>query len=271
MAFSIFTDGVRQAIGGVTFDGSWSGSQSPDAIGWFEWGYTSFANQSGQTGLDTPNGSYSASVSINKDSAAKVRAKGYSQNSSQGSNINFQTYADPASFPSGLTPGTPAPTTCPVSGSIIPNTVQSTCGVNVEYRIVGTVPWLDGGTVASGLSGSGTTALNFTLSALVPGTNYEARFHSSRNTVNAVHGYSAIGTFTTQASTPLILAPGPANATFDSPNPTVVLGGGAVIIDLPAFEADFTALNPSIIISATRVIDLIVTFNTVIEVDFPMS
>src|SRR5207245_5596779 len=208
MAFSVSTNAIGRGLGFVVYHGSWSGNTNGCGLN----GDFDFDSTIGDTlseGLWGTDGSFSSDpISCPKDTVVTWRANGYSECLDQlkhGGYSNDKTFADDASFPLGLTPGTPTAISCAVSGSVIPNTVQSTGTVTLEYRVKGTGTWLLAGTVASGISGSGSTALAGSLYGLSPGTTYEARYHLNRTTVNTPDFYSPVGTFTTQASAAVVL------------------------------------------------------------------
>lgn len=261
MAFSVNTDGVRRSIGFVTFDGSWFGAAGFDAgaFVWFEWGYGSFSNITPAidvTGQDS--GTWSEHPSVTKDASAKVHAVGFASQpptTKQGGNINFKTYADLAVFVSGLTPGIPTNTTCPVTGSFIPNTNESVANVSMQFRVKGTATWIDAGVVGANLTGTGTIALSGTIAGLNPGTDYEARFYASRTTENGVTLASPIGTFTTTASTAVVIGPPAMNVTIDMPAPLLVTGLVIAVptIDGVAIDMPAPTLSVGIVRQITRI------------------
>jgi len=275
MAFSVSTDFIGRGLGFVVYHGSWSGSGVSEFCG----NQCSFESTIGDTASQLiygTSGTYnSGSISCPKDTTITWRAAVYAQCLDQlkhGNYSNDKTYADTATFPTGLTPGTPTTTTCPISGSVIPNTVESVGTVTAEYRIQGTSTWIVGPTVATGISGLGSQALAGTLTALTPATIYEARYHINRNTTNSQDAYSAIGTFTTQASTPVVIGPPVMDLNLDMPTPVLVINTIplAPILAL-VMDIRFEMLVPTVGSATTRVITRVVLIGGAVERNFRMS
>lgn len=267
MAFQVFTDGSGASIPGkMAFNGHYQQSNG-FTEGWFEWGYTSIIFSTAAQALPAGDGTYRQSgVTVNKDSIVLSRAAG--TGGSVGSQTSFKTLADDAVFTSGLTPGTPTKTACPCSGSVNVNTVLSGGTVVIQYRVKGTSTWSNGPTVASGISGTpGTTALGGTLSALTPGTIYEARYQLTRDTTNAQILVSNIATFTTQASVAVVLEPSVMELTVNMLTPTLV----GTILTSPLMSIELEMPTPLVFIAATRVHDIIVTMAGAGEIEVVMS
>lgn len=207
MALVANTDGYSQAIGVVEMQGSFDGADPsldpPDHKGWFQWGYGTFGSETSKTTFprDTESASFSNVVAVDKDRTIKFRAKALDENgeATGASSGSFRTFAASAVFNTGLTPGTPTSVTCPVSGSVTPNTNESNGTVTIEYRQQGTITWVQTGIIAT-VSGGSVVALTGTIYGLTPGTSYEARYRIDRSTENETIAYSNIGTFTTVGS-----------------------------------------------------------------------
>lgn len=280
MSIIASTDGYSRNVGSVTMQGSWSGAQSsPTVEASFQWGYGSFGNTTSIFVSNEQAGSYTRTPTVDKDRTIKFRAKardlGPNVTHFGFSSGEFRTFADPATF-SGLTPGTPTTNTCPVSGSVIPRTVESTGNVSLEYRIAGTGNWISGGQIASNISGSSSVGLSATLTALAPGTAYEARFKIERSTENSQINYSNVGTFTTQAVPTVVLAPSAMLATMQTFPPTLAFGtppgdpppgevAGSIIINVAVMDVMAEMFTPQPLISQPVVVEVFVQFNDIIE------
>lgn len=272
MPFEVFTGGYSQNVGSVDMDGSWSGAtgiNTPTDLS-FQWGYGSFSNTTSVVSSGAEDGSYSRVPTVGKDRTIKFRAK--ANGMSGGITIfgfssgEFKTYADAAIFTAGLTPGVPTTTTCPVSGQVNPKTTESVGTVSMEVRVQGTSPWFpNGGAIASGLSGSAGVGVSGTLTGLNPGTVYEARFKIERNTENNTVNYSAVGTFTTESTAAVIIAPPLMTSTEQMFVPSVVLGAGSVIISSPVMEEIGEMFVPDLVFSQEVVIEKFVVFNNIID------
>lgn len=263
MAFTVTTISVSQSPGSVTFFGSWNGGGGNIVNVWFEWGYASFNfNTPTQNKGEENSGNYNAGESVNKDRVAKTRAKGTADINAQGTSINFKTYADAATF-TGLSPGTPTTTECPVSGSVTPNIVESSATVNIQYRQQGSGTWIDLGTLVSLSPGAGTTALGGTITGLNPATTYEARYRIVRDTANSTIAFSNIGIFTTQGSTPVLVGAPLIGINITVFPPTTI--AGSVTVTAPLVEISIQAFAPSINISQARVVQMTVAMADKVE------
>jgi len=269
MALQAITDGYNNNIGSVRMNGSWTGNDFNDPIrGMFQWGYGSFSNTTSEVDAgDGGSGSYSRTPTVNKDRTIKFRARVCIETCTNGaSSGEFKTYADPAIFTIGLTPGTPTKTTCPVTGTVNPKTTESFGNVYMEVRVQGTSPWSDnGGAIATGLSGNSGIAVSGTLSGLSPGVTYEARFRIDRNTENSTSNYSAIGTFATQADPAVIIEPPIMTMEIEALVPTLSIGAGAVIISPNPMEMDIEMLVPNLVFSQEVLVEKFITFNDIVE------
>ena len=127
MALNVITGSYTQFVGSVRMEGSWTGAEDPVTLS-FQWGIGSFGNNSASIVSSLEEGDYTRTPTVDKDRTIKFRAKAVDINGPDlgASSGEFKTYADPAIFNTGLTPGTPTTTTCPVSGSVTPNTHEST-------------------------------------------------------------------------------------------------------------------------------------------------
>jgi hypothetical protein len=267
MALQAITDGYSLAIGTVRMEGSWSGANDPVTV-LFQWGYGSFGTSTPGQIFTLESGSFSRLVSVAYDRTMKFRAKATDDTGSAFgfSSGEFRTYAQLPSFPAGLTPGTPTTTTCPVTGSVIPNTEESTGEVYLEYRIQGTTIWsVVASPIASGISGTVAVPLSETLSGLVPGTAYEARFSIERTTENSQTNYSPVGTFTTASSAQTIISPQLMLATAEMFTPDQVGPDNSVQIQvLSPLEAQAEMLTPAVYVSQQAIIGLYIQFNDVV-------
>lgn len=266
MAFELFNDGRVDNIGSVQMNGSWQGNNGPTLFLRFQWGYGSFTNQTSTVNSNESSGSYNRTPTVDKDRTIKFRPYEAQVYEAVGpSSGDFKTYADAALFDLGLTPGTPTLNTCPVSGRTIPKTTESFGDVYMEVRVQGTGTWFqNGGAIATGLSGDIGIDVSGTLSGLNPGTTYEARFRISRNTSNSQNNYSNIGTFTTQSSAAVVIAPPLMTSDEMMFVPSVLLGAGAVVISPATMEELGEMFVPSLVFSQEVVIEVFVTFNDII-------
>lgn len=270
MARSENVDSVGQSAGSVTFNGSWAG-QDPSGGGifiWFKWGYASFSFNTPTQNFFSSSGSFSAGESVDRDRDAKVRVVCIDNTGvpHESSTYNFRTYADLAYFPSGLTPGTPGTVSIPVSGSVVPNTRDSVGDVYIEYRVQGTGIWNTTAAIAVGLSGTGSIGLSSTLTGLSPGIAYEARFKFVRNTSNDTVAYSAIGTFTTQATTPVTVSPPVAEMVIEGIAPTSVGGGDVIISVAEPGDMILEGFGPEIVNESTeRIIEATILLTKSVE------
>lgn len=266
MALNVITGSYTQFVGSVRMEGSWTGAEDPVTLS-FQWGIGSFGNNTSSIASSLEEGSYTRTPVVDKDRTIKFRAKAVDSTGTDfgDSSGEFKTYADPAVFGSGLTPGTPTTTTCPVSGGVTPNTNESTGDVYIEYRIAGTGTWTAVPTpITSGISGSASVPLSATLSGLVPGTAYEARFLIERNTENNGSIYSAVGTFTTASSAQTIISPQLMLATAQMFTPSQVGPNLSVNISPATMELQAEMLTPAVYVSQQAVINIYVQFNDVI-------
>lgn len=268
MAFTLTAIGVSQSPGNVTFSGSWNGAGEWARVN-FMWGYASFSFHTVDRFFSANNGNWSDSDSVIKDRAAKFRAVGTNPSSyRESTTFTFKTYADLASFPTGLTPGTPTTTTVAVTGSVIPNTNESSGSVEIEYRVAGSgSAWSTTGVIVSGLTGTGAIGLTGSITGLVPGTDYEARYKLTRNTANGTVAYSNTGIFTTQASTPVIISvPNIMETDYEMFAPSQV-GAGDMVIEVPdIMEFEMEMLVPTIVnTSQKRIIRRQVIIATIVE------
>lgn len=266
MALNVITGGHTNFVGSVRMEGDWSGAEDPVTLS-FQWGIGSFGNNTNVLVSSLESGSYTRTPNVDKDRTIKFRAKAQDINGVDfgDSSGEFKTFADPAVFGSGLVPGTPTTTTCPVSGGVTPNTVESTGDVYIEYRVQGTGTWSAvPSPIASGISGAASVPLSATLSGLVPGTTYEARFLIERNTENAQSIYSSVGTFTTASTSQTIISPQLMLATAQMFAPSSVGPDLTVNISPAVMEAQAEMLTPAVYVSQQAVINIYVQFNDVI-------
>lgn len=271
MSLVASTDDYNQAIGVVEMLGSFSGANTdaapPDHKGWFEWGYGSFGSSTSKTTFppDSESGEFSKNVTVDKDKTVKFRAKASDETgeATGASSGLFKTYAAAATFPLGLTPGTPGTVTCPVSGSVKPNTSESNGTVTIEFRVQGSVPWSETGVIAT-VSGSAAVALTGTIGGLTPGTTYEARYKLTRNTENDTIAYSNIGVFTTVGAAATIIGAIVMNASALFLIPTNLTG---LIIEAPLPEDVVGQMSvPFILITdRSRIVGALISFNSVIR------
>lgn len=271
MALSVTTVSVSQSLGSATFSGSWNGGGGLGNLEvWFEWGYGSFTfNTPRQDKTGINSGNYNASESVDKDRVFKVRAKAESNlGFAQGTTINGKTYADAALF-TGLFPGTPTTTECPVSGSVTPNIIESSASVNIQYRKQGTATWIDLATLVSLAPGAGSTALGGTIAGLTPATAYEARYRIIRDTANNTVAFSNIGVFTTQGSTPVLVGAPLVGINIEVFPPTTV--AGSLSVDVPLIEISIQVFAPSINISQARVVRMTVIMADKVETEAIMD
>ena len=245
----------------------------------FQWGQGSFGNTTSSIDISGFSAPFNRVPVVPKDVTIKFRAKVFPVGDSQDvvfgdSSGDFRTFANPAQFPLGLTPGVPTTISCPVTGSVIPNTVESTGDVYIEYRKQGTSTWLEISTpIATGLNGLSAIGLGGTVSGLLPGTIYEARYRIDRNTENSIVNYSNIGTFTTVAASTTIVSPQIMTATANMFTPIVTTGpaGARDVIILPEpMEVLAEMFVPSVFVTQQTIIEMFVQFNDIItrEVTF---
>jgi hypothetical protein len=203
MAFSVSSDYHSQSTGSITMHGSWFGA-GPGAIfdALFEWGYAAFDNStSPQSFPNATDGTWADTATVNKDRTMRWRARATNFGSTRtGANITgVLTYADPAVWTAGATLGTPGTNSVQVSGTVIPNTVESHGDVRIQYRILGSGTWLDGNIIATNLSGGSPQPVSGTLTGLAQGTTYEVRLQIARSTANLITANSNVAVFTTLA------------------------------------------------------------------------
>lgn len=283
MALVASTDGYGQTIGQVHMQGSWSGASGADTpvTVSFQWGYGSFGSNTSTEVSAAASGSYVKSPSVDADRTLRFRAKAKTPASEVfgTSSGDFKSYANLAIFGSGLTPGTPTTTTCPVSGSVTPNTLESFGTVYAEYRIAGTVLWTQHNpAILTNISGSSSNAISSTITGLAPGTAYEARFRIDRTTENDTVAYSPIATFTTQSTAATIIAPQTMLGSGQLLTPTLLLGAGGVTIDAPVLggsnivqeEANVDSgigdfLTPRFARSQETIVEIFILINDIIE------
>lgn len=249
MALQLFMNSVSHGIGSATFHGSWQGaavgcSGGPPNVQ-FSWGYASFHELTPEhSGGGNPTGSWSTGVSIDKDRSAKVRAIGVDcDTNKQSTSIQFKTFAD-FMLVGGLFPGDPTQDSCPVSGSVLPNTNESFATVTIQYRVQGTGPWIETAPIASNLQGSSYIGLGGLLTGLLPATTYEARYRATRGTSNNTEAFSNIGVFTTlSVSVPktIVVPAAMLSSALWSPPSVLVAGapppGGTKVIVAPIMES----------------------------------
>lgn len=298
MALTAFTGTYSHGIGSVTMRGSFTDDEFVQGKRCaFQWGYGNFANTTSHVDIFDNEGNFNRTPVVDKDRTIKFRAKVFPIGAPGDvvfgdTSGDFKTYADAAFFPGGLTPGTPTPTTCPVSGSVNPKTNESTGIVTMQARIQGTSEWIENGPpIATGLSGLSAIALSGTLTGLLTGTTYEARFKIERTTENSAENFSPIGTFTTQSSIPIIISPSLINIGFATFLPVIVnlspivIAPALINLDVQTFtpalsfgvgpteikpnpmEVTFQMLPPEITKSQKLVFEAFVMFNDVIERD----
>lgn len=266
MALVAITGGWTNFVGSVRMEGEWTGAEDPVELS-FQWGYGSFGNTTNIFLSSLENGSYNRTPTVDKDRTIKFRAKAKDINGTVFgfSSGEFRTFANPPVFNTGLTPGTPTTTTVPVTGGVTPNTNESTADVYIEYRIVGTGTWSVVATpIAVGISGTASIPLSATLSGLVPGTNYEARFRINRTTENSEVDYSAVGTFTTAGTSQTIISPQLMSCTAQMFTPSAVGPDNSVNILPITMEVQAEMLTPSVFISQQAVVIIYVQFNDVV-------
>jgi len=273
MALQAFTDGFDQNVGTVNMQGSFTDDFNNTKRCSFQWGQGSFGNQTSSVDIADYTGSYDRDPIVPKDVTIRFRAKVFPVGDSQDvvygdSSGDFKTFANVALFPSGLTPGVPTTNSCPVTGSVNPKTTESTGNVYIEYRKQGTSTWLEIGTpVATGLSGDSSIGLGGSISGLLPGTIYEARYKIIRNTENSVINYSAVGTFTTVGSSNTVVSSQIMLCTAQVFAPSILSGlpgVSNVIITPVTIEALGEMFLPAVFISQQSVIEIFVQFNDVI-------
>ncbi len=271
MALVANTDGYSQVIGAVEMLGSFDGANPsldpPNHQGWFQWGYGNFGNETSHTQFprDAESGAFSRVVTVDKDKTMKFRALARDEDGDVNgpSSGNFLTYADIPTF-TGLTPGTPTTVTCPVTGSVVPKTTESTGSVTIQFRVQGTTNWSETGIIANNISGNASVALSGTIYGLSPGVTYEARFKIDRTTTNDPTSYSNIGTFTTPGAVATIVGAVTMNYSWQMMVPVLPTG---LIILAPVFEDTVWQMMVPFISTTdrTRITGVLVTISTVIE------